>query len=119
MKNPIEPLKLSVDNVTGEPHTYNYGNEYKVAPVNRSNPNYILVGGPNRLEYASLVIAAPEMLATLISAVEEFDEWEGPEEIESDQASIARNQRVRVYENMRSVVAKATGNPLSKSPESQ
>ena len=51
-----------------------------------------------------------ELLAAAAAAVDEFTEWEGPEEEERDDAGRSRNERVRVYERLKAAVelAKST-----------
>jgi hypothetical protein len=68
---------------------------------------------PNRIGHqeaeanARLIAAAPELLAALQGIVAEFDEWAGPEEPGDSPGAIARNERVRIYESARAVIAKA------------
>jgi hypothetical protein len=62
---------------------------------------------------ARLIAAAPELLAACQGALEEFSEWEGPEEdVPAEQyaaSARARNKAVRAYEAIRAAVAKAEG----------
>lgn len=70
---------------------------------------------PLALANAQFILTAvnshKELLAACKGVLLEFDEWAGPREIESDMASVARNQCVDVYEACRAAVALAERKP--------
>lgn len=66
------PVKLSRDDKTGEPHTYNNGHELKIAPENRSSANYISVGGPHKEQFAALIVRAVNNHEALLQALKDL-----------------------------------------------
>lgn len=87
-----------------EPH----GADMVIAQRHIGTPN-----GDEGVANARLIAAAPDLLAACKGAVEEFGEWEGPEEDELDErpdyvaASQARNRAVRAYEALRAAIQNA------------
>jgi len=66
-------------------------------------------GDSEMLPNARLIAAAPDLLAACRLMLDEFSEWERPEEPETSPAAKARNDAVRAYEACRAAIEKAEG----------